>query len=419
MELMVSIIILILIMVPLMNNFVRAVKINDKADKIQAYSNAASNVIEDMKAKKLNDFITQYNAKLLILNPATGNYSETPSPSDPDNTIYRIDMPGNAYDAILTIDWQNYDYDGTQHEYNNGSETQQTLMNNFQMPDFATMDDSVNGMLFAKLYQANISKANETVSKPDNTSLDKLALADFTAAAEAYATQQLHQTTEYINYLNEMKDWATKRQEAVLNGTALPAVPSEPTIHQPAYSYCEASEIEKLITKNMNITVSTETDKTKISYDLTYACAWPSGLSIESTVTYHIQTYYYVNAVNNIYLYYASSDVYYIYNNDCINIDNQTGASVNFYLVKQDTDATTSTINISRTGTVNFYTNLVAGYIKENGITPVDVKQNEITVEQSENRIYSIQLDLFSYVAGATEDKFKNKLYTLNSNQVE
>ncbi len=499
-ELLISIVILLLIMVPLMNNFIRSAKINEGAEKLQDYSDVASNVLEDIKSGELAQILRTYggtwtdSALCFGLLPGTGGAYEAHEydhVADINNDKFWFGLvesgsDSKKYDVLVSIDANSV--------YKLSPSPGATVqMNNFEMPDISVMDDLVNGMFFSELWRDATTKLPVTTAggrkslyqavlsppptplaggafTPDYENLDRVAVNYFLDKADAYADAQ------YKAYYDTQ--YQAAYEEAVRDGiTPAPypnPVPDRLTSSVSAYSnpeYCKTGNLLRWITRTTRLEInSLGTAGTKISYTVTYHCAW-QGVALEDT--YEVVTEReYSTLINNVYFYYQPSifqqyhlDYYYSPSGtyrDIIDLTNNTGRTVNLYLVRL-TKGTTARVDITEitddaghtnmiyvplktdkceefvetdliydpaitiekyyTGTdnLNIYSNLDQDNILEyvNGTLSAAPGINEELVESSAgNRIYSVTVQVFRY-SDALEDKYAsdNLLYTLDSNR--
>ncbi len=414
-ELLVSMMILIIIMIPLMGNFFRSMKLNREADELQEYSNLAANKVEEVKALNIT------------------------APTTLTEVGYAED--GTAYDVRIKVSAEEYRYGGKI-----GHDT--TLMNDYQMPKLTEVNDDLNGMFFSYAIEnntngefipfrqivemlknkakteADISDMSVTdilgeLNQPELQSLDQTALGDFKEAADAYADEQLKNSQAYADYLQQLED--------IKNGKLPPTIPAMPTVDD---YYCDLEYIKARITKTLDIQINTDTvnKNTVINYQIIYQCNWPSELSIMNRIPYRIQYKPYTSVINHVYLFYQSS----LYSNnhaDTIHItDNKDVVSnpkTNFYIIKQaGDDADPSIVINGDVDKINFYTNLPTDGLDDRvdieGITDTEERINDdiMITSAPEDRVFSIEVTIYKFADGSLEEKYldNNKLYTLNSN---
>lgn len=410
-------------------------KLNNEAEEVQDYSNIAANIVEEVKAETLAEILLKYPDRLQK-NP-DGTYSNYSGPSEAQD-VYYFGEDGKTdgstqYDALITINAKDYQYI---RENKTGHGT--TLMNDYAMPNIITVDSNKNGMFFSNLYKdvtTNAYENEDDTSNPNDKNLDQLAREYFLAVADEYADEQFRlNSAVYADYMQKLK--------AIQNGQALPTIPVEPqreTSGDPIYAnpdYCQLDNILENTTRTIDIhiddkEVSTGNFCTTINYQITFHYNKPTELNFKDTITYSIENKVYGSLINNIYLYYQAS--VYMKNDNIhrsnINISNNCGKAVNFYVVKQENltldpniipDPYIS-INQSGSDAVNIYTNRPDDRVKLIGVdeTIDKVNNNIIVTSAPQNRIYSITVQICTHTEGTTETKYQEVLYTLNSNRQE
>lgn len=173
-ELLISISILAIVLLPLLNNFVTAAKVNAKSKRMQNETVLTQNLLEEVKALKVVDLAARYNypadfpefnsevAELVLKN---GNFEAV---TDTEKSIIKntvngeteytlidkrnqpyyftkknISVGGRKYDALITLD-------GT--AYMAGETSAETDFNSYQMPVFSDLD-TVNNLLVLQSYE--------------------------------------------------------------------------------------------------------------------------------------------------------------------------------------------------------------------------------------------------------------------------
>lgn len=434
-ELLVSILILVLIMVPLMHNFIRSAKINDQAEKLQDYSVISSNIVEDINSMKLSEVLTKYGLDgLKKVGTAYSEQDYTSADIDLDTYYFGLTKQSNdgtQYKVLVTVNANTYKnaatLDGT---------------NDFKMPDIATVDDELNGMFFSDIFMNNATNAPVTssdglhdlntdieASKITGTpinyqSLDRIALNYFLSLADDYANALFKANSSvYAGYLADKQAY----QEAIINGTTPPAVPSEPTRYSdPAYAslnWCMTDNLLKWITRTTNIDITKTSDatssKTIITYQVTYQCDWPTGVELPATRSYEIQTKQYSSLINNVYLYYHPSifQQYSLLNykpttgvihSDNINVNNTSSKQVNLYIVNLssgitayvNSDASKDGIGPGNTSFKLLDTNRISNSVITSGEPTAIIYKNCDYTTTSNLNIYTNLSDVIEYVSG-------------------
>lgn len=173
-ELLISISILAIVLLPLLNNFVTAAKVNAKSKRMQNETVLVQNLLEEVKAIKVADYAARYNypadfpeysnevAELVLKNGSLEVVTDTEKSVirnivdgemkytlvDKRNQPYyftkkNISLGGRKYDALITLD-------GT--AYMEGETSTETAFNSFQMPVFSDLD-TVNNLLVLQSYE--------------------------------------------------------------------------------------------------------------------------------------------------------------------------------------------------------------------------------------------------------------------------
>lgn len=414
-ELVISIAVLVIIMVPLMNNFFRSMQINKKAEKLQLQSNLAASIMEGLKATDMTELISQFtggafnlisedHGAAVRLRYSDSNQLERYDSTDEQATYYfaihKIKIEGIIYDAFIRIDSTDTykDIDGT--------------MNRYPMPEFINLDPKANGLLFSN------GTENGTEVPP---SMDELVLASFTDWGTAYAQLKFTQSSDYQSYLEAHRVWQEEYVQAVLDGktgTELPVEPAAPTlsghasVHPEYDEYINPDKIKGYITKRMLVSVN---DK-HVTYDLEYSCAWPKGPGklqdtgdnlVQSSIHNRIMDQNYPKSVQNVYLFYKPS-IFQLPTHSADEIEVASVDPINFFVAKQE--PAINTISIIKGGNVTLYTDLErSNYISlEPGVYGV-VKTQE------EDRIYKVTINICKYEDVDVSDRYGMVEYTLES----
>lgn len=137
-ELLISMVILIVIMLPLLNNFVVAARVNAKARKVQNDTNLAQSIAEDIKSKTLLEIATNYNDNTIV---------------DGDRTTYnkKIIRDGkHIYDVRITLD---------KDVYKELSPSGDPLgYNNFKMPIISDINETKN-VIVTESYETSMASS--------------------------------------------------------------------------------------------------------------------------------------------------------------------------------------------------------------------------------------------------------------------
>lgn len=416
-ELVISIAVLVIIMVPLMNNFFRSMQMNKKAEKLQLQSNLAASIMEGLKASDMTELISQFTGGgfNLITETVSGvvrlRYSDSNKLERYDSTdeqatyyfaIHGIQTSGTVYDAFITIDSTDT------YKANEGK------MNLYPMPEFINLDPKANGLLFSN------GTENGTEVSP---SIDGLALDSFQDWGEAFARLKFTESSDYQSYLEAHRVWQEEYVQAVVDGktgSELPVEPSEPTLSNHAATHSEYDEyinpdkIKGYVTKRMLVSV----DDKYVTYDLEYSCEWPKGPGklqntgenqVQSSFQNRIMEKNYPKAVENVYLFYSPS----LFQSPTHSSDKIEVASVdplNFFIAKQETEI--NSISIIKNGNVTLYTDLD----RSNYTTPdPETVVPDVVKTQKEDRIFKVTINICKSEEVDISDRYDMVEYTLES----
>ncbi len=427
-ELMISIAVLVIIMVPLMNNFFRSMQMNKKAEKLQVQSNLAASIMEGLKATDIAEIINQFNGIeenfTLISEPAEdvlrleyNEHMELEESTSHDKqatyyfAIHGIRVGSSAYDAFIMIDSNEYkDITGT--------------MNKYPMPEPINLDEKANALVFS---HGSSDGAELTPS------MDTLALNSFTLWGTAYAQMKLEQTAEYLAYLNSYSIWQDECEQAAMNGTAPPPEPERPTLESYAVTHPEYGDyfkpelIAKHITKTMRLTVN---DKSVI-YDIEYFCNWPKGNSlqgitenkVQSSIVDRISVKNYPNPVQNVYLFYTPSAFQSDHPADKVCIINEVSANpVNLFAANQGAGVIPYPVKLQRNGdNLSAYTDIPSyiSYVGESQEPGPGTVNNNVVKTKEEDRIFNVEIKICKYEDVAVKDRYRKMEYTLQSTMEE
>ncbi|NLO08599.1 MAG: prepilin-type N-terminal cleavage/methylation domain-containing protein [Clostridiales bacterium] len=409
-ELIISIAILVIIMVPLMSNFIRSMQMNKKAEKYQLQSNLAASLMEGLKASTTKEIINEFNGpkdsfeiipndiddimRLELIAPGEYKKRETGIYDEQATDYYAIHgviAGGSAYDVFIRLDAATESY-----------KTEADDLNNYPMPEIINLDEEANGLLFSD--GSSVYKSNET--DPDGKTLEALV-----QLGEEYAYSTLYSSQAYLDYLTAYNQWLVACNEAAMKGISPPPEPTPPTLASLGLDiYTDADYIKKYVTKNMIITVN----DTSVSYEIKYNCYLWAPIDI----THQIDQVKYASTVENIYLFYKQSifqsalnpgdntyaDIIYIHNKEAEN-------KVNFFIADQN-NTLFNPIKIERPtdDSVKVFTNVLS-YEANTGMLPI----NPTLVNTYElNRIFDITIDICK-AETEQSNRYKEVYYTLNS----
>lgn len=411
-ELIISIAILVIIMIPLMNNFYQSMVMNKKADNIQKQTSLAANIMEGLKTLDMENTIDQFtgadpfdiltigSGNPMVLKPVGGVYQEeTDYNTLTGQGIYyfginNIKIEGTAYDAFIKMNAADY-------------RMVTGIMNDYPMPNAINLDITANGLFFS-----NGAKDADTI--------DEQALAAYIQMGDVYARQLFGQSAAYQNYLMEYDQWQNERETAIMNGLPTPA-PIPEVVYDPSDypDYTNPDTVKSKITKTMRVIINNSTRT--LEYQINYDRVWPIGCNLNSGLQYQIISNTYPGEMQNVYLFYRPS-IFTVSNSDRCEIVNTTSSvyPVNFYLANQDTPVTKEVI-ISKgvTDQTMVYTNInptltalmVGGIIVNDDQIGSGIVKTEV-----KDRIYEATINIYEHVNSAnTSDKYKKLLYSITS----
>lgn len=410
-ELIISIAILVIIMVPLMSNFIRSMQMNKKAEKYQVQSNLAASIMEGLKASTIEEIIKAFNGpkgsfdiipndindimRLELIAPDEYKKKETGIYDEQATDYYAIHgviAGGSAYDVFIRLDaaTETYKTDG------------RDVINNYPMPEIINLDEEANSLLFSD--GSSVYKENE----PDP---DSMALEAFKQRGEDYAYSSLYSSQAYLDYLTAYNQWLDACDEATMKGISPPPEPSAPTLASLGLDiYINEDNIKKHVTKNMIITVN----DTMVSYEIKYIFNWWAQIEI----SHSIDQVEYTSTVENIYLFYKQS-IFQLGLNlgdnrsaDIIQINNiKTENKVNFFIADQN-NTLFNPIKIERPidTSVKVFTDVLS-YETNTGVYPIN---QALTNTYELNRIFDITIDICK-TETLQSNRYKEVYYTLKS----
>ncbi|MDF2487145.1 MAG: prepilin-type N-terminal cleavage/methylation domain [Herbinix sp.] len=427
-ELIISIAILAIVMIPLMSNFIRSVQMNQKAEEMQVQSNTAADVLEGFKTLKMNEILEQFQGPAGDFDIITDesedqcvgevmrlSYKEETGTYIPYDAsilqepyyfaIHDIEAGGSTYDTLITMDPTTYATSG--------------ILNDYPMPEVINLDEKANGLLLS-------------MGQSDTDTLDQEALITFISRGQAYAQRLYLQSMEYLTYLDELDQWKDECEEAEMGGPPPSEEPSTPPFDASveAYEeYLDSAVITSLMNKTMSIRLNAAADT--ITYQIIYECAWTPS-DVDKTVQFSVSEIKYLNQIENIYLFYTPSIFGYsdgITNPDIVKITNDNNLNpVKLFIIKQKKEPPiTAALTVSRNSELDHvmtYTNLTASEVLVEirdviaGVEEQDII-TDIIKKEKQDRIYQITVNIYEAVNGGTQDKYKNTLYTLESTKEE
>ena len=421
-ELLISIAIIVIIIVPLMGNFIHSMQMNKKAEHLQIQSNLAASVMEGLKASTITEIIDEYNGPKELFDIIPNDFVDIMrlEPNGIDEykkreadiyteqatdyyAIHGVVAGGSAYDVFIKLDAATDTYKMDVDD-----------LNNYPMPEIINLDEEANGLIFSD----GSSVYREDASNPDN-----IALVSFVQQGQANAEAALYSHPDYLTYLNDYNKWLDACDEAIMEGLPTPAptyIEIEPTIESIGLdTYIDETNIKKYVTKYMRIIVN----DTSIFYELEYKCEWPIETGwLTNNITYNIDQVEYVSTIENVYLFYKQSifhethspgDITYA---DRIDIkNNDLTKRINFFVADQRNMTILNPILIERPADMSIavFTN-VSNFEAYTGGSADTTVNTALFNTYELNRIFDITINICTAVSEQSS-RYKDVLYTLES----
>lgn len=143
-ELLVSIAILAIIIIPLLNNFVIAAKVNSKAKKIQNETVLAQSILEKIETQSIEEIVNEYNDAVGIVPLASEIYYAKKD----------ISYIGKSYDALIVLDGSKYIQDDP-----SNISGEKIGYNTFKMPIISDINSDKN-MVVLDSFQTDMAVTN-------------------------------------------------------------------------------------------------------------------------------------------------------------------------------------------------------------------------------------------------------------------
>ncbi len=455
-ELLISIAILVLVMVPLMNYFFHSMRMNQQAQEIQEQTNLAANIMEGIKAYGMPDIIRQFadpeQEEFTIIPGLTRNEDMDHDGilnypvyllKKPDEAVRRFELSDDTalqqmnYFGIHGVSMENKTYDALikmdAREYN---VLNSNTMNDYVMPDIITLDENANGMFF--------SNGTSMTDPYDEDALDAL-----TESGRWYAQTVLWlRDPMYLQYQRDLQEYdqACLEQQAIGGPTPapIPVVSFDPDSVDYT-SYCNKETIKTNVTKTIKITMNTVSKmvgsatvtvskiKTEFIYQVTNWLPEMEDIAVVTKTLPALEKEY-PKQIENVYLFYLPSIFQEsvssglrdpMYSPDEIQIDNNTGSPVNLFIARQNTSSLARPyIKVKRNNIsdqARVFTNLEDGYVTtvDNSGNPISATiSNGLMDGSRENRIYAVTIEICT-PQERLEDRYQDVLYTLQSTKEE
>jgi prepilin-type N-terminal cleavage/methylation domain-containing protein len=397
-ELIISIVILVIIMLPLMNNFFHSALINKKAEDIQIQSNLAASIMEGLKNLNIEEIVEHGDIDQFA--EALGNPVAQeillPDPGAGTDT-YQFAINGiregdNLYDVIITMKPGTYRIES------------EPILNSYPMPDAINLDALTNSILFS-------DGTDGSTGSP--AAYDSEAAAIFLERGENYARGIFTQSAQYQSAYSQ---WRLECELAEAGLSPTPAPPAAMSFSASDYpEYCNEADIIDQTDKTMKIQIG-QGSPNEVQYEIIYTCNWPAAGSLDSTVSNRFPAKDYSGAIEDFYLFYTQSS----FRQDIIDILTPDRA-VNFYLANQGTENNLPKnvrINVSGPDSISVYTqiNITNIELMINGIARQDKIRQNLVKAEPEDRIYDAEVKIYQYIDSEdVSDKYQDELYSLSS----
>ncbi|MFV0342910.1 MAG: prepilin-type N-terminal cleavage/methylation domain-containing protein [Anaerocolumna sp.] len=370
-ELLISISILAIVLLPLLNNFVTAAKVNQKSKRMQNETVLTQTILEEVKALELVDLAARYNypedfpeikdevlemvLKNGILEPVTEDEKSVIRNSSEEDTTYilnqdratyyfakkNISLSGKTYDALITLDGSTYI---------EGNTDEASAFNSFSMPVFSDLD-AVNNLLILQTYE-------------EDTALNTL-----------YSNH-----LAYNQAIEEALPSVTPADVPTDN-------PAETTTDSPidGPTYYEKDDIKRVLRKEIEVTISS-TVPYSVTVTFTYSADEIPGADF---VSYTLGQKEVDPQKGSVYIFYIPSAK----NNMTIHMNGLISDSIDVYAISQKSDDYTGgeltiTDDIIPSGIQLFSNSSVLHALSGgNGL---------VKKESGNNRIYSVTVELFT-----------------------
>jgi len=405
-ELIVGIIFLIIIMLPLLNNFLHSARLNKEAKETQQKSLISSSIMESIKGMTIDDIKKQCMGGLADFDLTKSTFGRQLVEevkvivNDELSGRYKFALNGvkendSIFDAIITIQADDFRL------------PEEEILNSYPMPEAINLDIYANGIMFSDGRGVYPDSALEI----ENT--DKKALEFFLNEGVSLARRIFEQSYEYQA---AKAKWENECEQARLEGKPMPARPSAMDFNPDLFpDFCNPELIKLKISKSMNVTVNNQSDKHTISYFINYQCRWAYFEGVNSSCQYNIMDIKFPKAIKNIYLFYLPTQ----FMKETINIKNETSEhEINFFLAKQGeaNSLPELIVNIDRNDNIRIFTNINSPCLKlnDNGLDCTDKIIGDIVDSRQRDRIYHVEIKIYKYEENM-DDKYKEELYSLTS----
>lgn len=444
-ELLISLVILTILMLPLFHHFITSAKINQQVAKLRSTEVTAINLMEAVKGQSIQDVLDEFAVddvegitglsefhllplvidrkcqadKLIRLIPENftkeyeGNTTDKASDGIYVLSIIGLEIDGKKYDLLLKINSKTY----TDSVLQEGA----TLKyNDYKLPVLNELDDQSVAMV-------------DTMMKIDSQSLDELALEEFKRRYQEY----VQEVTQYNDALRaEYNNACANRRALIAEGiTPIPDEISEPS-YRPLVQYTD-SQIKGGIAKKTKITVLPVGTSYRVVANAIYTVA--DNVMLKGNTDPENQTYQitfvdtlYQNPITYLYLFYTPS-IYQREKKEIIQLQNSQGDSVtlNTYMMKQDIEVNGVTspfcvITKSLSDPIDLYSNMKYEdssstrneFTLASEFTDADVKGTIECSKETKDWIYGIDIRIYEHKSIAA-NRYQDLKYQITSTGIE
>ena len=441
-ELLISIIILAIVMVPLLNNFITAAKINQKMAKIRSVEVTSESLLEGLKYMKIEEILHQfalddhdnlegmkefsllplvvdnhyYAQELIRLDPkdnnlafAGSNTEEISEDGEYTLSIVGMEIASNLYDVLVHINSK---------AYTEGEEgvTEETTYNEYELPVITELDSKAVAML-------------DVQKKINGMDADTYALMEFLSRNEAYVNEVKQRNQALLDEYHQKL--ALYEEELAQGGNPEPVKPIELT---PEPTALTEEIIKQNMSKQIEVTVLPSGDRYRIvgyaTYQVSDALPIRGSADIEDQrLQVKLLDESYKNPISYLYIFYTPS--LFTMNEELIQLSNKQGDAypLNTYVMKQTvtTSATMPYFKLKKESgsyDISIYSNMNYSEGSElqreftlDGFRETDLK-GTIEKKPPSDWIYEIDVSVYEHEADRM-DRYQNLVYSISSTGVD
>lgn len=439
-EVLISIIVIAILMLPLLNHFITAAKINQKMARIRSVEVMTENLMEALKVRSLEQILQQFalddtdllkikEYELLPLWDGSRTYAKGLLRLDPNNlwnqyagatteksdcdiyefSIDQLTIGAREYDVTICMDYKSYT-----NAAEDGAPT--NPYNEYELPVLNELDEKAVAML-------------EGSSNLEGGSSDAAAILEFQSRRNEYIAEKDQQNALL------WEDYYHTLAVAEESGEELNPVPTEPPAYASPRSYTE-SELTAMLSKQVRIRMENKGLNgyqmvAEAQYTLDHSLpVYGESLILDSEQQTYQEVLYrqdYAHPIRYLYFFYQPSQ-FQNTTEQIVFCNQQIGADSNVietmaYIVKQDGEETLNPVNpyccfvkdVNCTSPVRLYTNLPSG---SKGYQLQVFSESDVlgTVEKRvyDQWICNITIDVYQHSL-VEAYKYREKVYTLSS----